>query len=168
MADDKRRLPRWQADFPIGWDQDHYITRRELAKFLALGSALVAGANVAVAAAARLRPAKSYPEKRIASAAALGPGESLSFRYPTDEDPCLLVRTRRGELVAFSAVCTHLSCAVIYRATDDRLFCPCHRGLFECGPGGARPIEGPPERPLPRIILAVRGEDVYATGVTRS
>lgn len=166
MADDKRRLPRWQADFPIDWDQDHYITRRELAKFLALGSALVAGANVAVAVAGHLRPERTFSPKRIASATALGAGQSLLFRYPTDKDPCILVRTRKGALVAFSSVCTHLSCAVIYRASDDHLFCPCHRGLFECGPDGARPIEGPPERPLPRITLDVRGDDVYATGVT--
>ncbi len=165
MADEKRRLPAWQADFPIDWDQDHYITRRELAKFLALGSALVAGANVAVAVVGRLHSEPRYTEKRIASAAALTAGQSLLFRYPTDRDPCILVRTREGVLVAFSSVCTHLSCAVVYRASDDRLFCPCHRGLFECGPGGARPIEGPPERPLPQIVLSVRGDDVFATGV---
>ncbi len=165
MADEKKSLPRWRGDFPVEWDQDHYVTRRELTKFLVLGSALVAGANVAVAIAGRLRTHQSYGEKRIASASALAPAESLLFRYPTDKDPCILVRTREGVLVAFSAVCTHLSCAVVYRASDDHLFCPCHEGLFECGPGGARPIEGPPERPLPQVMLDVRGDDVFATGI---
>ena len=28
--------PRWKRDFPILWDEDHYVTRRELAKFLTL------------------------------------------------------------------------------------------------------------------------------------
>jgi arsenite oxidase small subunit len=166
MADrPKKSLPRWQADFPIAWDQDHYVTRRELAKFLALGSALVAGANLAIAITGKLRPERTYAAKRIGSAAALAPGQALLFRYPTDDDPCILVRTREGVLVAFSAVCTHLSCGVVYRASDDRLFCPCHNGLFECSPTGARPIEGPPERPLPQIVLAVRGDDVFATGI---
>ena len=41
---------QWRQDFPIRWDNDHYVTRRELAKFLTLGSALLAGANVVMAA----------------------------------------------------------------------------------------------------------------------
>ena len=42
MADDR---PRWREDFPVRWDEDHYVTRRELAKFLTLGSGLLAGAK---------------------------------------------------------------------------------------------------------------------------
>ena len=168
MGDDaKRRLPQWREDFPIRWEEDHYVTRRELAKFLTLGSALLVAANGAIAVAGRARKQPIYPSRRIASAGALAAGESLLFRYPTDDDPCILVRTREGALVAFSQVCTHLSCAVVYRVADDRLFCPCHKGLFECGEGrgGAVPLEGPPERPLPRIALTVRDGEVYATGV---
>lgn len=184
MSEDaKRRLPhltegddcryaklepeRWREDFPIRWEEDHYVTRRELAKFLTLGSALLVGANAAMAVASHGRAERVYAPKRIAGESALRAGESLLFRYPTDDDPCILVRTKDGSLVAFSQVCTHLSCAVIYRAADDRLFCPCHNGLFECsaGHGGAQPLEGPPERPLPRIALTVKDGDVYATGV---
>ena len=36
---------RWQEDFPIRWEADHYVTRRELTKFLTLGSCLLVGAN---------------------------------------------------------------------------------------------------------------------------
>ena len=169
MADDdgRTRLPQWKEDFPIRWEEDHYVTRRELAKFLTLGSALLVGANAAVAIAGRARRAKSFEPRRVAAASALAPGQALLFRYPTEEDPCILVRTRAGALVAFSQVCTHLSCAVVYRASDDKLYCPCHEGLFACDPGerGAQPLEGPPERPLPRIVLEVRGDDVYATAV---
>jgi Rieske Fe-S protein len=168
MGDDaKRRLPQWREDFPIRWEEDHYVTRRELAKFLTLGSALLVAANGAMAITSRARSAPTYARKRIAKASALGAGESLLFRYPTDHDPCILVRTKDGTLVAFSQVCTHLSCAVVYRPSDDRLFCPCHNGLFECskGEGGAAPLEGPPERPLPRIALHVEDGEVYATAV---
>lgn len=161
-------LPRWREDFPIQWEDDHYVTRRELAKFLTLGSALLVAANGAIALAGRTHGhARSYAPKKIASADALGPGEWMLFRYPTDADPCILVRTRAGALVAFSQVCTHLSCAVVYRKTDDRLYCPCHEGLFECteGRSGAQVLEGPPERPLPRIVLDVKDGAVFATGV---
>jgi len=165
--DPKKDLPQWSEDFPIAWEEDHYVTRRELAKFLTLGSALLVGANTAMAVAGRARQERLYAPQRIAGAGALGAGESLLFRYPTDEDPCILVRTREGALVAFSQVCTHLSCAVVFRPADERLFCPCHNGLFECGEGrgGAQPLEGPPERPLPRIVLAVKDGEVYAVGV---
>jgi hypothetical protein len=46
MAPDR---PRWRDDFPVRWDEDHYMTRRELAKFLTLGSGLLAGVNVLIA-----------------------------------------------------------------------------------------------------------------------
>jgi Rieske Fe-S protein len=45
--------------------------------------------------------------------------------------------------------------------------CPCHEGVFDLRTG--RVIAGPPPRPLPRILLEVRGGDIYATGIeTRS
>lgn len=169
MSDDakKRSLPQWRQDFPIRWEDDHYVTRRDLAKFLTLGSALIAGANIAVALSVKRERKVAHPEMRIASASALAAGSAVLFRYPTAADPCILVRTKGGALVAFSQVCTHLSCAVVYRSADDNLFCPCHSGVFECraGEGGARPIAGPPERPLPRIVIEERDDDVWALGV---
>ena len=30
--------PAWRQDFPIDWSQDHYVARRDYAKFLALTS----------------------------------------------------------------------------------------------------------------------------------
>jgi Rieske Fe-S protein len=164
---DRLRTPKWREDFPIEWERDQYVTRRELAKFLTLGSAALVGANGAVAVAVRRRAPPTLPRRRIAASTDLTPGRSLLFRYPTDDDPCILVCTRKGLLVAYSQVCTHLSCAVVYRSADDRLVCPCHEGVFECGvdAAGARPIEGPPQRPLPRVHLEVVGPDVYAVGM---
>ena len=37
--------PQWKRDFPIEWEGDHYVSRREMVKFLTLGSALLATAN---------------------------------------------------------------------------------------------------------------------------
>jgi Rieske Fe-S protein len=170
MTDDAKKrvtLPKWQKDFPIRWDDDHYVTRRDLAKFLTLGSVLVAGANVGLGVLARPRTTVAHTPKRIASTSELARGSAVLFRYPTEDDPCILVRTQKGEVVAFSQVCTHLSCAVVYRASDDRLFCPCHNGVFDCGEGGggAKPIAGPPERPLPRIRIEARGDELWAVGV---
>jgi Rieske Fe-S protein len=103
------------------------------------------------------------PEKRIATENDLQPGGVLEFRYPTDDDPCLLIRLYDGRLVAYGQQCSHLSCAVIPEPAQGQLHCPCHNGYFEINEG--RPIAGPPRRPLPRIKLEVRDGEIYATGV---
>lgn len=159
----RHETPRWREDFPVRWDQDHYMTRRELAKFLTLGSGLIAGANLLIAIIGLTRQPPPAPEARIGSADDIAPGTSLLFRYPTPDDPCILLREQTGELHAYSQVCTHLSCAVIYRPDARHLDCPCHRGVF--GSADGRPIAGPPTRPLPRIRLEQRGRDLFAAGI---
>jgi Rieske Fe-S protein len=99
----------------------------------------------------------------IPSATQLLPGTSLLFRYPTDQDPCILIKTVSGELRAYSQVCTHLSCAVRFEAEGNTLACPCHRGFFAVEDG--RPTGGPPTRSLPRVSLETRADGVYATGM---
>jgi Rieske Fe-S protein len=155
--------PRWREDFPVRWALDHYVTRRELAKFLTLGSALLAAASGVIAALGRWgrRPADG-PAVRVASASAIPVGGSSLFRYPTSDDPCIVVRGDDGSLRAFSQVCTHLSCAVVHRAEEKDLFCPCHHGAFSASDG--RPVAGPPTRRLPVIRLEQRGDDVFAVG----
>ena len=157
--------PRWREDFPIRWENDQYILRREMAKYLTLGSGLLAGAGGVLAVVARLflsRAASAPPRARIARSFELPPGGSLLFRYPTDADPCIAVRSMAGELVAYSQVCTHLSCAIVHTAGSQRLRCPCHEGYFAVKDG--RPVAGPPIRRLPRILLEERGGELYAVG----
>jgi len=86
-----------------------------------------------------------------------------TFSYPREQDPCVLVRLMDGEFVAFSQSCTHLSCAVIPKVEEGVFFCPCHEGYFDLRTG--RNIAGPPPRPLPRIVLEIEGEDIYAVRV---
>ncbi|HUI84384.1 MAG TPA: Rieske 2Fe-2S domain-containing protein [Candidatus Binatia bacterium] len=156
-----RQTPKWRRDFPIEWEGDHYVSRREMVKFLTLGSLLLAIANWATALASRLLHRGSNVERDIGPAAALQAGQPLLFRYPTDEDPCIAVRTPEGRLVAYSQVCTHLSCAVVYDRAQNGFFCPCHHGLFNMA--GA-PVAGPPTRALPRIRLEERGGRIFAVG----
>jgi arsenite oxidase small subunit len=163
MSDDTKSIERWREDFPVRWDDDHYLTRRELAKFLTLGSALLAGATGTLAIAGHTRSAAWFPAVPIPAAAALLPGTSLLFRYPTDADPCILIKTGRGELRAYSQVCTHLSCAVRFEAETNSIACPCHRGFFAVEDG--RPTAGPPTRPLPQVRLEARADGIYAVGM---
>jgi Rieske Fe-S protein len=155
--------PQWREDFPVQWERDHYVTRRELTKFLTLGSGLLAGASAAIAAVGLLRRPGAAPRVRIGAAADVQPGRPLLFRYPTDEDPCIVVRLANRRLAAYSQVCTHLSCAVVHRPEEGALFCPCHHGVFSERDG--RPVAGPPSRRLPRVRIERIGDDLFAVGV---
>jgi nitrite reductase/ring-hydroxylating ferredoxin subunit len=157
------QTPKWRQDFPIEWDGDHYITRREMVKFMTLGSVLLAAANWIAALVSGVWHRGAAAERYIGSASALQQTGSLLFRYPADSDPCIAVRTPEGKLVAYSQVCTHLSCAVIYDKAENSLLCPCHKGAFDVKNGS--PTGGPPDRPLPRIRIEQRGDQIFATGV---
>ncbi len=156
------KTPQWRQDFPIEWEGDHYVSRREMVKFLTLGSLLLASANWATVIASKLLHRGSHIERYVGSAALLAKTGSMLFRYPTAEDPCIAVSTPDGKLVAYSQVCTHLSCAVIYDKAENGFFCPCHHGLFNLA---GEPVAGPPTRPLPRVTLEQRGDQIYATGM---
>jgi Rieske Fe-S protein len=154
---------KWRTDFPIEWEGDHYVSRREMVKYLTLGSLLLAAGNWIAAAAGKFRRTTTTNEKRIGSVSALEGNGTLLFRYPSDGDPCIAVRTPEGQLVAYSQVCTHLSCAVVHDRNRNQLVCPCHNGIFTIDQGA--PVAGPPTRRLPKIKLEQRGDDLFATGV---
>lgn len=89
-------------------------------------------------------------------------GEALAFNFPTPKDPAIAVRLEDGDLVAYSSVCTHLACGVIWRKEEGELFCPCHDGKFD--PKTGAPTGGPPKRALPGIQLEEREDGIYAVG----
>jgi Rieske Fe-S protein len=154
---------QWRKDFPIDWPQDHYVARRDFAKFLCLTSLAFAVGQVWIGIQNAWRRNRSaVPELKIASMSSIPVGGTLVFHYPGPHDDCILIRTA-NELLAYSQKCTHLSCAVIPRVDQGIIHCPCHEGFFDLRTG--RNIAGPPPRPLPRITLSVRGDEIYATGV---
>jgi Rieske Fe-S protein len=157
------KVPQYRQDFPVEWEGDHYVSRREMVKFLTLGSFLLAAANWTVILAKGLLRKDTGVVLKIGSASILDQSGSMLFRYPTEEDPCIAVRTPQGELVGYSQVCTHLSCAVVYDKNENQLVCPCHRGVFDIQKGA--PIAGPPTRSLIKIRLQQRGDQIFATGM---
>ncbi len=159
----REEQPRWRRDFPIDIPEDDALARREFTKFLVLTSGAFVAGQCWIGAMSLLEGAKSFPEKPIAAETDVPRGGVKEFRYPGEDDPCLLIRLADGRLVAYGQQCTHLSCAVVPEPREGRLHCPCHNGVFEINEG--RPIAGPPRRPLPRVTLAVRDGVIYATGV---
>src|SRR5690349_2526495 len=93
----KKKAARWREDFPVDWESDNYVTRREMVKFLALGSLTIAGANAVVAGIPHIVKASEMPRTRVALASSIPVGGSKLFSYPTAEDPCILVRQGNGD-----------------------------------------------------------------------
>ncbi len=153
-----------KRDFPIDWEEDHYVSRREFFKFVTLASGGLAAGSVAMAAWTQL-PKKeiSFEPAAIAKISDLQPGKALAFSYPRPSDLCLLVQKPDGDYVAYSRRCTHLSCPVDYQPDRHRLFCPCHNGAFSVEDGTV--LQGPPPHPLPQVLVEVRGDEIWATGV---
>ena len=156
--------PAWRQDFPIDWPQDLYVERRDFLKFMVLTSTAFTAGQLWIAAQNWYRRRRDQPPiVRVAALDDLAVGASLAFTYPDAHEPCLLVRLTAQEFVAFNQKCTHLSCAVIPRPAEGSFYCPCHEGRFDLRTGA--PTAGPPRRPLTRIVLERRGNEIFAVGV---
>ncbi len=160
--------PRWRRDFPIDWAEDDYVSRRDLIKYVVLTSfAFVAGQAWIVAKLALgksdSKGKSAFPRSSIAAVSELPIGGAKTFVYPEGSTPRLLVRTGEETFVAYDQQCTHLQCPVVPAVKQGKLHCPCHNGWFDLQTGAA--LAGPPTRRLPRVVLEVRDQTVYATGV---
>jgi Rieske Fe-S protein len=163
-SDVRNAVAGHQSEFPYERDEEAQVTRREFCNFLFLtSSALLAGAaGFAGKAAYDAGAAPEYTAARIDGAETLQPGSSLNFRYPHEHDSAILIRSRDGSYNAFGQKCTHLTCPVYYAKENDRLECPCHEGGFDSRSGAV--LYGPPPRPLDRVLIEVRGGEVWAIG----
>ena len=158
--------PLWREEFSIRKSEERYVSRRQLTKFLTLTSLGMFVGNLWVVAKSRIRDTISYPAKWIARAGEIPVGGVKLFEYPAPGEQCLLIRTGADEYVAYSQKCTHLSCAVYYSRKSNKLECPCHNGFFAVEDG--RVLAGPPTRPLPRIVIDTRGNELVAVGIKES
>lgn len=143
---------------------DALVTRRGYLHILAVLSGGLAVGNVAVALGAFRRRTQEVTEEVVivADAATVPVGGSVRFLYPGRLDPALLLRLDEDLYVAYSVICTHLQCEVLHRTQSDQLYCPCHEGFFD--PRTGVPVAGPPQRPLPEILLERRGDAIVAIG----
>jgi nitrite reductase/ring-hydroxylating ferredoxin subunit len=156
--------PAWRRDFPIDVPEADFVARRDFTKFMVLTSLAFAIGQFWIAVVNTLRRGKRRsPTMRIAAIADIPVGGVASFNFPGPHDACLLIRDRPDSFLAYSAQCTHLSCAVLPDVANGTLRCPCHNGLFDLTTG--RPLAGPPRRPLPRIHIETKDGNIYAKAV---
>jgi Rieske Fe-S protein len=155
--------PLWQDEFSVFTADERYVSRRQFTKFLTLTSFAMFTGNLWILARSWFHRAPSYPRQSVARADELAVGETKLFSYPTADDPCILVRTSESRYAAYSQKCTHLSCAVYYAKEQNRLECPCHQGFFSVADGAV--LQGPPQRPLPRVVLQISGGELVAVAM---
>lgn len=128
------------------------VGRRRFLGVCAAGASAAAAVAVAYPVIRYLAPrsGQTGAEKVVFSASDLPEGEAKFFQYAGSS--AVLVKTKSGELVALSAVCTHLGCIVQWEKDKQDFLCPCHAGRYS--PDGAV-LSGPPPRPLAKIAVSV-------------
>ncbi|NIM58016.1 MAG: Rieske 2Fe-2S domain-containing protein [Candidatus Aminicenantes bacterium] len=88
----------------------------------------------------------------------LAPNMSKIFKFGTS--PGILINTPDGELRAFSAICTHLTCTIIYESDTGTILCPCHNGRFDLS---GNVVSGPPPAPLESYNVEISGDDIIVS-----
>lgn len=138
------------------------ITRRRLLDFLLTAGALGFIASVLYPVIRYLNPPpQAEAEESSVKVGRIGDLAKNSGKiFAFNNKPGILVNTVKGELKAFSAVCTHLECTVQYRSDIEQIWCACHNGHYDLS---GRNIAGPPPRPLEQYQVNVKGDDVFVS-----
>jgi Rieske Fe-S protein len=155
-------------DFPISSEEDGFVARREFTKFLGLTSMALFVGNLVVAGRRfwRQYTAADGNALRVSAVGELPVGGYKLFRYPGENDPCILLRLAEDKFVAYDQRCTHLSCPVVFNSESRHMECPCHKGFFSAEDGSV--LAGPPKRPLESFKVSVRDTYLWVSNESKS
>ncbi len=114
-----------------------------------------------------------YPSLKIGNSKTLKPNQPVTFNYPDEQSPCVLVKTgseaidgigSQKDIVAFSTLCTHMGCPATY--SKGRLVCKCHYSMFDVNRNG-QSFQGLASQWIPQIVLREEpaSGDIFAEGV---
>ena len=135
-------------------------TRRAFLDWIVSAFTAVTGAAVSLPAILYLWPAARGGESESAEvegAQGMTPGQSRTIQI--GGKAVIVVRDRNG-FKAFSAICTHLGCLVVWSQGKNGFLCPCHAAMFD---SEGRVVSGPPSAPLPKYKVKEVGERVFVT-----
>lgn len=146
---------------------DQPITRRTALAAGAVGVGVVA---LGACSSDESKPAAkngAEPTPAASSPAAAGPIAALSdvpvggaiTAKGSDGKPIIVAQPTAGQVVAFTAVCTHRGCTVAPKGKD--LDCPCHGSKYNAFTGEV--INGPAPKALAKIDVKVDGTNVVAS-----
>jgi cytochrome b6-f complex iron-sulfur subunit len=85
----------------------------------------------------------------------LGIGEARLVRH--SDEPLYVVRMSEGQVLAVSAICTHLRCVLKWKRESSTFQCPCHDGAFD---KTGNVLSGPPKRPLRQFPAETRADEI--------
>jgi arsenite oxidase small subunit len=130
----------------------------------------------------------SWPRLKVTNVKSLENLKPVSFNYPLDNTPNLLVKLSAkaengvgpdGDIVAFSDICQHLGCFyafqppgssppcdAAYTASSAVAYCCCHGSVYDFL-HNANVLSGPAPRPVPRVMLEYddASGDIYVVGM---
>jgi arsenite oxidase small subunit len=161
--------------------EDVKLARRHFLKSGGVAAAAAGSSIIPIHNANAAAPARTgsmtlpYPRKAVSKADALKINEASAFLYPDDSSPCYVIRMGTAvpggvgpgnDIVAFSAMCTHMGCPVTYDGASRTLKCGCHFSVFDPENGGQM-VCGQATEDLPKIQLEYdRGSGIVtAVGV---
>jgi len=138
------------------------LTRRDFLNIVnkilaATGLAAVLGPTVAYFYPPKLEETPSEPVL-VASENELPVGASKTVKF--GRYPAIIIHTKTG-LKAYSAVCTHFACIVMWKPEINQIACPCHAGFFDPEDGSV--ISGPPPTPLGHLNVEIIDGDIYVS-----
>jgi nitrite reductase/ring-hydroxylating ferredoxin subunit len=132
------------------------LTRRTL---ISIGSASALGAGALLLTActpggAGAASGSGGGSSVTVSLASIPVGSAVSAKLGST--PVVVSQPTAGNVVAFSAVCTHQGCTVAPAGTE--FDCPCHGSRFDAATGDV--IQGPARNPLATLTASVSGDTV--------
>lgn len=129
-----------------GWEQTS-VSRRRMLNITFFGSMAAMAAGLMYPLVRYLMPSTGQQGGKKESFSVdlneLHVGEARFFTFM--RHPAVMVRKSETEVVAMTAVCTHLGCIVKFHEQGQFLQCPCHGGKFDLS---GKVIGGPPPKPL--------------------
>lgn len=162
MTEDKsEKVPNWKSDFPIEQKKATHVSRREFAKYLGLFSGALAIGNGTIVIKSLYFPEQHLKgEHLVCKESDVPVGEMLQFEIEGSITvPYILIHLEENKWRAFEQKCTHLACAVRYRADINQIECPCHKGYFNAETGNV--IQGPPPRALPQLEVITKEGKIF-------
>jgi arsenite oxidase small subunit len=140
------------------------------------GGVLVAGGGTAAGVVLATRGGgggASYPRTTVAQLSSIQPNTPISFNYPLEGQPSVLLDLGQAvpegvgpnqSVVAYSLLCQHMGCPVVYEPALREFVCPCHQTRYDAERLGSI-VQGVAMLPLPRVLLEVKNGSVDAVGV---
>lgn len=93
----------------------------------------------------------------IAKLSAVAVGESIGV--VVGGASLLIAQPTEGDVVAFSAICSHQQCIVAPAQTE--FHCPCHGSRYDAATGDV--LQGPALKPLTPVPVSVEGDSIVAS-----